>query len=60
MSRLPLLDDVKGAGDEIALGERVIHGNFFKHDFAAYAEKIENARLLQRVRKLEKGLAATD
>jgi len=29
-------------------------------DFAAYAEKIENARLLQRVRKLEKGLAATD
>jgi len=29
-------------------------------DFAAYAEKIENARLLQRVRKLEKGLAETD
>jgi 5'-3' exonuclease len=29
-------------------------------DFTAYAEKIENARLLQRVRKLEKGLAETD
>ena len=29
-------------------------------DFAAYVEKIENARLLQRVRKLEKGLAETD
>lgn len=29
-------------------------------DFAAYAEKIENARLLQRVRKLQKRLASTD
>jgi 5'-3' exonuclease len=29
-------------------------------DFAAYAEKIENARLLQRVRKLEQRLAATN
>jgi 5'-3' exonuclease len=29
-------------------------------EFAAYTEKIENARLLQRVRKLEKRLAATD
>ena len=29
-------------------------------DFAAYAEKIENARLVQRVRKLQKRLASTD
>ena len=29
-------------------------------DFAAYAEKIENARLVQRVRKLLKRLASTD
>jgi 5'-3' exonuclease len=29
-------------------------------DFAAYAEKIGNASLLKRVRKLEKRLAATD
>jgi 5'-3' exonuclease len=29
-------------------------------DFAPYAEKIENPRLLQRVRKLEKRLGATD
>jgi 5'-3' exonuclease len=29
-------------------------------DFAAYAEKIESARLLQRVRKLQKRLASTD
>ena len=45
----PLFDDVEE-----------LHWRGPTADFAAYAEKIENARLLQRVRKLEKGLAATD
>ena len=45
----PLFDDV----DELRW-----HGP--TSEFAAYAEKIGNARLLQRVRKLEKRLASTE